>query len=359
MLTVPLEILACPVDRSPLRFDSGASELHSATGRRYPVVDGVPVLLRDDLPPTVGFMAESITAARRHVAGEVSARPVEGYPWFAKTIGISDAQRDQLARAVEAHVARSDGVDPVANLLVAATGGYAYAKVVGALTRLPIPTAPTLRSDAAPTLDLGCSWGRWSLALGTARHQVVGLDPSLGAVLAARRIAAQRRVSAAFVVGDARHLPFRSSTFAAAHSYSVLQHFSVDDASDAIRELGRVLRPGGEALVQMASATGVRSLQHQLRRRFRTPTGFEVRYWTRKALASTFEAAIGPTSVEVDCFFGLGLQDSDLDLMPTLARFATRTSEVLKRASSSHSGRWLSRVADSLYLRSVRRPDVA
>ena len=36
-------------------------------------------------------------------------------------------------------------------------------------------------------LDLGSSWGRWSIAAARKGYSVVGLDPSLGAVLAARR----------------------------------------------------------------------------------------------------------------------------------------------------------------------------
>lgn len=41
-----LEILVCPVTRTPLRYDEVASELVSeAAGLAYPARDGVPVML--------------------------------------------------------------------------------------------------------------------------------------------------------------------------------------------------------------------------------------------------------------------------------------------------------------------------
>ncbi|HEY1971911.1 MAG TPA: Trm112 family protein [Pseudonocardia sp.] len=62
-----LEILACPSpDHAPLRVetavdaDNGTIDVLTCTacGRRYPVVDGVPVLLLDEaLPPAEGSAA--------------------------------------------------------------------------------------------------------------------------------------------------------------------------------------------------------------------------------------------------------------------------------------------------------------
>jgi uncharacterized protein YbaR (Trm112 family) len=50
-----LAILACPVTRTPLRWDEAAGELISeAAGLAYPIRDGVPVLLVEEaqvIPP--------------------------------------------------------------------------------------------------------------------------------------------------------------------------------------------------------------------------------------------------------------------------------------------------------------------
>ncbi len=55
-MTVPkelLEILACPVDHAPVRED-GEHLVCDACRRRYPVRDGIPVMLVDEaeLPAT-------------------------------------------------------------------------------------------------------------------------------------------------------------------------------------------------------------------------------------------------------------------------------------------------------------------
>lgn len=42
-------LLVCPADHGPLTDDVGASRLVcSVCGRRYPVVDGIPVMLIDE-----------------------------------------------------------------------------------------------------------------------------------------------------------------------------------------------------------------------------------------------------------------------------------------------------------------------
>lgn len=44
-----LEVLICPVTRSPLTYDADAQELISeAAGLAYPIRDGIPVMLEDE-----------------------------------------------------------------------------------------------------------------------------------------------------------------------------------------------------------------------------------------------------------------------------------------------------------------------
>jgi uncharacterized protein YbaR (Trm112 family) len=44
-----LEVLVCPVTRSPLTYDREANELVSkAAGLAFPIRNGVPVMLRDE-----------------------------------------------------------------------------------------------------------------------------------------------------------------------------------------------------------------------------------------------------------------------------------------------------------------------
>jgi uncharacterized protein YbaR (Trm112 family) len=48
-----LDVLVCPVTRTPLRYDPERQELVSdAAGLAYPIRDGVPVMLPEDARPT-------------------------------------------------------------------------------------------------------------------------------------------------------------------------------------------------------------------------------------------------------------------------------------------------------------------
>jgi SAM-dependent methyltransferase len=204
-----------------------------------------------------------------------------------------------------------------------------------------------------PLLDVGCSWGRWTVAAARRGYDAVGIDPSLGAVMAARRVARQLGVPARFVVGDARHLPFAAGTFASVFSYSVIQHFSRSDAATAVAEIGRVLDRDGVARVQMPTRYGIRCLYHQLRRGFGDGTGFDVRYWLLRDLKQMFTDRVGPSAFEVDGYFGIGLQQSDKHLMTPFRRAVLRASSWMTTASARMS--WLIHFADSVYVQSVKR----
>ena len=50
-----LEILVCPLTRTPLRYDAAAQELISdSAGLAYPIRDGVPVMLVDEAREIAG-----------------------------------------------------------------------------------------------------------------------------------------------------------------------------------------------------------------------------------------------------------------------------------------------------------------
>lgn len=43
-----LEILVCPVTKSPLKYDAKSGELISSAAKlAYPIIDGVPIMLAD------------------------------------------------------------------------------------------------------------------------------------------------------------------------------------------------------------------------------------------------------------------------------------------------------------------------
>lgn len=331
-----LENLACPVDHRPLRMD--ADGLACAGGHRYPVVDDVPVMLRADVSQTIGLADASL---RRATLQEHDPRAPELY---LESLGISETEKAELLL-----LAKQKGpVDPVVAYLIAATNGLMYRHLIGKLDRYPIPEIPIPEGRGRRLLDVGCSWGRWSLAANAAGYDTVGIDPSLGAVMAARRVARQLGSANRYLVGDARHQPFAAGTFDVVFSYSVLQHFSEADAEQAVSEMGRLLRPGGTAKVQMPTRFGVRCLYHQARRGFRAARGFEVRYRTLPELRRLFATRVGAAQFAADCYFGIGLQPSDAPMMTPGLKAITSASEALKRASRRLPT--LTRAADSVFV---------
>jgi SAM-dependent methyltransferase/uncharacterized protein YbaR (Trm112 family) len=316
------ENLVCPRDRAPLTVDG--DDLVCGRGHEYKRVGGIPILLAEEVPPTHPAFCDSL---RRAADGDSAARP-------------------QPAEPVE-------GVDPYVQGIVADTCGQMYRPLVHKLARYPIPELRLSESRGRRLLDIGCGWGRWCVAAARKGYAPIGLDPSLDSIEAAVRVADQLGVSAEYVVGDARYLPFAAGTFDVVFSYSVLQHFDKRDVRLSLDEVRRVLKPGGRAVIELPNAFGVRNIYQQARRRFRAPVGFQVRYWRPSEIKDVFRTAVGPTSLSVDAYLFINGQPADRDLLPARYRAAIWVSEALRRASGRAPG--LVYAADSLYVTAVKR----
>lgn len=336
--------LVCPRDQLCLEERDG--QLVCLDGHAYPVVDGIPVMLLDDVPQTIGIAETSIASARASRSVQHDA-PITGL--YLETLGLGAAEKDGIRKLA------MDGrcpIDPVVAYAVGATNGNMYKHLIGELKSYPIPELHVPVGRGELLLDIGCSWGRWSIAAARKGYAVVGIDPSLGAVMAARRVGESLGLSIRNVVADARFLPFADGSFDRAFSYSVIQHFSPEDAASAVAEIGRTLKAGGSSMVQFPTVFGVRCLYQQLRRRFRNPAGFEVRYWTIQALKALFTEAVGPNSIAVDCFFGIGLQDADAPFMPIALRALLMLSKACRKLSLVAPP--LKYLADSVYVSAVK-----
>jgi SAM-dependent methyltransferase len=307
-------------------------------------VEGIPVLLRDDVEQTIGIAAASL-ARGRGKPGSVDVRRPELY---LESLGVSEDEKNLALNLAD----EGSEIDPAAAVLVAATNGIAYMHLVGGLRKYPLPEIRLPETSGQTLLDVGCSWGRWSMAAASKGYRVVGIDPSLGALMAARRVAKSLGLSAHFVCADARYLPFANGAFDNMFSYSVVQHFSKSDAALAVRQMSRVTRHGGTVLVQMPNRMGIRSQMHLAKRRYTEGRGFEVRYWTLSELQHLFTREVGQTEISVHCYFGLGLEPTDLDLMTRPLNITIRASEWLRRLSQRFPV--LKRVADSVYVRAQK-----
>ena len=316
--------LVCPRDKERLELED--ERLICSNNHIYPIVDDIPIMLVDDAETTHGYIAKTLD--------QVSANA----PLFAG----SDSEKGD-----------NGDVDDFVQAEIPYTSGILYIPLQHKLTRYPIPEFRMETGNGENLLDIGCNWGRWSIAAAQKGYRPVGIDPSLDAVLAARRVSRQLGTETNFVVGDARFLPFADNAFDIVFSYSVFQHFSKENVSLSLDEVARVLKRNGKTLLQMPNKFGIRSFYQRWRRGFTEGDGFEVRYWTPSELMKTFEEKFGVTKMTTDCYFGLGIQKSDIDLLPLRYKMVVLSSDILRKVSRVFSP--LTKVADSVYLESLNQ----
>jgi ubiquinone/menaquinone biosynthesis C-methylase UbiE len=113
-------------------------------------------------------------------------------------------------------------------------------------------------SPGQTLLDVGCGPGTVTvdLARRLAPGAVIGVDRSERVIEIARQDAAKAGAdNVTFQVADAYSLPFADDSVDVAHAHQLLQHLG--DPVAALRELRRVVRPGGVVAVRDADYAGM------------------------------------------------------------------------------------------------------
>jgi SAM-dependent methyltransferase len=110
------------------------------------------------------------------------------------------------------------------------------------------------RPPPARVLDVGCSTGHLLASLPSG-YEGTGVDVDPEAVALAGRL----RPGIRFLTGEIERLPFEDASFDAALATDVVSAVGVDDDVQALRELRRVLVPGGTLVMQVAAYEWLRS----------------------------------------------------------------------------------------------------
>jgi demethylmenaquinone methyltransferase/2-methoxy-6-polyprenyl-1,4-benzoquinol methylase/phosphoethanolamine N-methyltransferase len=116
-------------------------------------------------------------------------------------------------------------------------------------------------------LDVGCGPGRLAIqAAGTVgpAGEACGVDPSPGMVALARRNAVRAGMRVRFDVGVIEALPYPDDHFDVVLSVLMMHHLPDDLKPRGLREVRRVLKPGGRLLVVDFGATPRGALGHCL-----------------------------------------------------------------------------------------------
>ncbi|TVP55288.1 MAG: class I SAM-dependent methyltransferase [Gemmatimonadales bacterium] len=167
----------------------------------------------------------------------MSERPGDEGPWFRRWFGeeylrvYPHRDKREARRAVELllHRLENAGVD---------------------LPQTP-PTGPP------DVLDLACGAGRHLGALAELKVSAVGLDLSEHLLQEARATLTTPRL----LRGDMRHLPFADATFTVVTSFFTSFGYFETEREDrgVLREIRRVVKPGGHVLLDFLNAAQVRA----------------------------------------------------------------------------------------------------
>jgi ubiquinone/menaquinone biosynthesis C-methylase UbiE len=105
--------------------------------------------------------------------------------------------------------------------------------------------------DGGDVLDAPCGFGRHSLPLAAAGHRVTGVDRSPTLLGEAARRAGDAEVAPTYVEADYRALPLPDASFdCAVNLFTSLGYLRDDEDTDVLREIHRVLRPGGRLVIE-------------------------------------------------------------------------------------------------------------
>ncbi|MBF0625667.1 MAG: methyltransferase domain-containing protein [Magnetococcales bacterium] len=216
-----LELLCCPACRGEL-IPGSASPGNgcpaeptldcTACGHAFPVMDGIPVLLLQAVGP--------------------------------ERAGLFQRYWDSAAQAA----LYDDKVEGGGSLF----GTCNHLSEMEAITTLYEPANLDL------VLDAGCGNGRFMETF-PPQARKVGVDASLNLL----RIARRRGRGDFHVCCELERLPFRSGVFGTVVSCRVLQHLQAQET--AVAEMARIIRPGGNLLIQVYNFWNLKTLYKALR----------------------------------------------------------------------------------------------
>lgn len=159
-------------------------------------------------------------------------------------------------------------------------------------------------ADAPPEtkiLDVGCGAGFLSNPLGRT-YQVTGIDQSASSLAVAERHRPEGS-QVTYLAGDAYQLPFSDQTFDVVMAMDILEHLA--DPRACVREMARVLRPGGKIFFHTFNRTPEAALlaAWALEVWFRGPRNLHVASWFIKP--HELRGWLSRIGCQVECMVGL------------------------------------------------------
>jgi ubiquinone/menaquinone biosynthesis C-methylase UbiE/uncharacterized protein YbaR (Trm112 family) len=238
-------LLRCPECGSELALGDKAV---CAAGHAYPIVEGIPVFVTEET------VADDPQYARQRAYFDSEFKGYERYSLENWRLGYLDRLRD----------------------------------------------AGVLEDSDSPLVDVGVGGSGYTvIEAARAGRPAIGCDLSLEGLLAARRFAEAEGVAerTLWVCCSAERLPLASASFGSALGIAVLEH--VPDDGAALRELARVLRPGGRAWVTVPHALRhISPVFRRANRRHDRQLGHLRRYEAETLVAAAQDVGLEPVEVQ-------------------------------------------------------------
>lgn len=135
-------------------------------------------------------------------------------------------------------------------------------------------------------LDLGCGKGHWTMALAQKCAQATGVDASERQIEVARRFIRNSDLNNRIIFqhGRLEELNLPANRYDKVYSFCVLEH--IPNIEVVLREVARILKPGGEMHVSVDSLATI-SNQNILQKHKRTYSVYQ--YFSRESLQLQFE----------------------------------------------------------------------
>ncbi|MBI2392354.1 MAG: class I SAM-dependent methyltransferase [Deltaproteobacteria bacterium] len=151
-------------------------------------------------------------------------------------------------------------------------------------------------------LDVGTGDGTYAIEAARRGAEVTGLDVDQAMLAAARARSASGGVTLTLREGRAEALPFEDDGFDVVLAVTVLCFAA--DATTAVREMARVLRPGGRLVLGELGRFSLWAAERRVRGWLGSGTWRRARFWSRADLATLArEAGLHAVEVRGSVFF--------------------------------------------------------
>ncbi|PMP66416.1 MAG: ubiquinone biosynthesis protein UbiE [Thermodesulfobacterium geofontis] len=142
-----------------------------------------------------------------------------------------------------------------------------------------------LKTKGGLSLDLGCGTGNYTIELYKRSFKVVGLDSSKEML----KVAKEKSLEILFIKGDAYFLPFKDKVFDFVLSITMFEF--IKEPFKVVKEIYRVLKPGGEVIVGTMNEKSLWFLFKKIKSFFIETAYRYARFYTPKELENLFKIA--------------------------------------------------------------------